>query len=74
MAQIDSLNESITQMSEEDALQLVLKIRASRREYKPKKSARKKANVPPRITKAESLEGVIANLSKSEREKLLALI
>lgn len=64
MATIDSLNISISEMDHRDALNLILRIRESRRT--PKKTARKKSSRPASERKRYSMEELTKNMSAED--------
>jgi hypothetical protein len=74
MATIHDLNTSISDLSDEDALSLIIERRESR--FVPKKSSKPKKTSPKRSPKVESLsaDALLSSMSKVEKEALLMLL
>lgn len=72
MATLNDLKRSITEITREEAFQLVLSVRANRRvqKQKPKRTGTSK----PKVTKAQSIRKTIAGFNDEQKAALLELL
>lgn len=73
MANIHSLTKSITELSKEEATQLILKIRNERREAINKKKTKKKKS-KSKTTKKKSAKSLVGDLSPEQAQELLKIL
>ena len=70
MATILDLNKSISDMSEEEVMDLIMKVRQARRAKPPKKTSTKGARKPPKI----DVDTLIGGASKEDLSELIAML
>lgn len=71
MANLESLKPSITKLTFQEALGIILEVRKRRTEYKPPK---KKLNTTTRKTKKQKVSALIDSMNSNELEALKKLL
>lgn len=71
MATIDTLNKSVSDMTEEELLERIRQVRARRRS-KPEKPVRQKSTAAAKPKSEPSFEQLFAAMSAEEQAKILA--